>query len=88
MKHCIACGKLLPEASLFELTSAPASAQDIPDAASVQQDKGVTLQLRQCSGCGLVQFDCDPVPFYQAGAAYHPVPPPDRDLPSGGENVF
>ena len=52
MKHCIACGKLLPEASLFELTSAPASAQDIPDAASVQQDKGVTLQLRQCSGCG------------------------------------
>ena len=43
MKHCIACGKLLPEASLFELTSAPASAQDIPDAASVQQDKGVTF---------------------------------------------
>ena len=65
MKHCIACGKLLPEASLFELTSAPASAQDIPDAASVQQDKGVTLQLRQCSGCGLVQFDCDPVPYYR-----------------------
>lgn len=65
MKHCIACGKLLPEASLFELTSAPASAQDIPDAASVQQDKGVTLQLRQCSGCGLVQVDCDPVPYYR-----------------------
>ena len=65
MKHCIACGKLLPEVSLFELTSAPASAQDIPDAASVQQDKGVTLQLRQCSGCGLVQFDCEPVPYYR-----------------------
>lgn len=65
MKHCIACGKLLPEASLFELTSAPASAQDIPDAASVQQDKGVTLQLRQCSSCGLVQFDCEPVPYYR-----------------------
>ena len=65
MKHCIACGKLLPEVSLFELTSARASAQDIPDAASVQQDKGVTLQLRQCSGCGLVQFDCEPVPYYR-----------------------
>ncbi len=65
MKHCIACGKLLPEVSLFELTSAPASAQDIPDAASVQQDKGVTLHLRQCSGCGLVQFDCEPVPYYR-----------------------
>ena len=65
MKHCIACGKLLPEVSLFELTSAPASAQDIPDAAFVQQDKGVTLHLRQCSGCGLVQFDCEPVPYYR-----------------------
>ena len=65
MKHCIACGKLLPEVSLFELTSAPASAQDIPDAAFVQQDKGVTLHLRQCSGCGLVQFDCEPVSYYR-----------------------
>ena len=26
MKHCIACGRILPETSLFELTSAPASA--------------------------------------------------------------
>lgn len=29
------------------------------------QDKGVTLHLRQCSGCGLVQFDCEPVPYYR-----------------------
>ena len=54
MKHCIACGRILPETSLFELTSAPASAQDIPDAKEVQNDEGVTLHLRQCSGCGLV----------------------------------
>lgn len=65
MKHCIACGKILPEKSLFELTSAPASAQDIPDAAQVQQDEGITLHLRQCSGCGLVQFDCEPVAYYR-----------------------
>ena len=65
MKHCIACGKLLPEQSLFELTSAPASAQDIPDAKEVQQDEGVTLHLRQCGCCGLVQFDCEPVPYYR-----------------------
>lgn len=65
MKHCIACGKLLPEQSLFELTSAPASAQDIPDAKEVQQDEGVTLHLRQCGGCGLVQFDCEPVSYYR-----------------------
>lgn len=65
MKHCIACGKLLPEQSLFELTSAPASAQDIPDAKEVQQDEGVTLHLCQCGGCGLVQFDCEPVSYYR-----------------------
>lgn len=65
MKHCIACGKILPEKSLFELTSAPASAQDIPDAKEVQSDKGVTLHLHQCSGCGLVQFDCEPVAYYR-----------------------
>ena len=65
MKHCIACGKLLPEQSLFELTSAPASAQDIPDAKEVQQDEGVTLHLRQCGCCGLVQFDCEPLSYYR-----------------------
>ena len=65
MKHCIACGGILPETSLFELTSAPASAQDIPDAKEVQNDEGVTLHLRQCSGCGLVQFDCEPVAYYR-----------------------
>ena len=65
MKHCIACGRILPETSLFELTSAPASAQDIPDAKKVQNDEGVTLHLRQCGGCGLVQFDCEPVAYYR-----------------------
>lgn len=65
MKHCIACGKILPKKSLFNLVSAPASAQDIPDAKEVQKDQGITLQLHQCSGCGLVQFDCEPVPYYR-----------------------
>ena len=65
MKHCIACGRILPETSLFELTSAPASAQDIPDAKEVQNDEGVTLHLRHCGGCGLVQFDCEPVAYYR-----------------------
>ena len=31
----------------------------------VQNDEGVTLHLRQCSGCGLVQFDCEPVAYYR-----------------------
>ena len=32
---------------------------------SVGADKGLTLDLCQCSGCGLVQFDCEPVDYYR-----------------------
>lgn len=65
MRHCIACGQKLPETCLFELLSAPASAQDIPDREEVKTDKGVTLDLYQCDHCGLVQFDCEPVSYYR-----------------------
>lgn len=65
MKHCIACGKILPETSLFELSSAPASAQDIPDAVQLKTDQGVALSLHQCKSCGLVQFVCEPVAYYR-----------------------
>lgn len=65
MKRCIACGKALPDERLFELCDAPASAQDIPDANQIDSDRGVTLDLYQCCGCGLVQFDCAPVSYYK-----------------------
>lgn len=65
MKQCIACGRKLPENRLFELKEAPASAQDIPDADQIGSDRGVTLNLYQCEGCGLVQFDCAPVSYYK-----------------------
>lgn len=65
MKRCIACGKQLPEKKLFELSDAPASAQDIPDANQIGGDRGVTLDLYQCKRCGLVQFDCAPVSYYR-----------------------
>lgn len=65
MKRCIACGRALPDERLFELCDAPASAQDIPDANQIDSDRGVTLDLYQCCGCGLVQFDCAPVSYYK-----------------------
>ena len=43
MNCCIACGSKLPKEALFVLNDAPASAQDIPDAVEVLEDKGVTL---------------------------------------------
>lgn len=65
MKRCIACGSRLFPEPLLKLDNMPASAQNIPDAHEVLEDQGLTLQLCQCSGCGLVQFDCEPVDYYK-----------------------
>lgn len=65
MKKCIACGMPLMEEPLLDLEQMPASAQDIPDASQVEADAGLHLKLCQCSGCGLVQFDCEPVAYYR-----------------------
>ena len=43
----------------------PACAQHMPDAEGLADDQGLTLDLCQCMGCGLVQFDCEPVDYYR-----------------------
>lgn len=65
MKTCIACGGQLFAPPLLTLDSMPASAQNIPDETEVSQDRGISLSLCQCSKCGLVQFDCEPVDYYR-----------------------
>lgn len=65
MKKCLACGSKLFDKPLLILNNMPASAQDIPTFNELEKDKGVTLNLCQCSGCGLVQFDCEPVAYYK-----------------------
>ena len=65
MKRCIVCGgEFLPEPLLI-CENMPASAQDIPTREELPDDRGMDLALRQCSGCGLVQFDCEPVSYYR-----------------------
>ena len=65
MKRCIACGAPLWETPLLTLDNMPACAQHMPDAAGLLKDQGLTLDLCQCMGCGLVQFDCEPVEYYR-----------------------
>ncbi|MCI8660885.1 MAG: methyltransferase domain-containing protein [Lachnospiraceae bacterium] len=65
MRHCIACRSQLPAKPVFLLRNAPASAQNIPDEREVKEDEGLDLELYQCSHCGLVQFDCEPVSYYR-----------------------
>lgn len=65
MNHCIICGAELIAKPLMKCKNMPASAQDIPTKEELSQDTGIDLTLYQCSGCGLVQFDCEPVSYYR-----------------------
>ena len=64
-RTCIVCGSPLGETPLLTLHDMPASAQDIPDREERSTEYGITLKLHQCSQCGLVQFDCEPVAYYK-----------------------
>jgi SAM-dependent methyltransferase len=43
----------------------PAAAQGLPTAAELAEDHGVSLELRQCSCCSLVQLSNPPVAYYR-----------------------
>lgn len=55
----------LTDNPLMQLKNMPASAQDIPDENDINSDFGIDLNLHQCQGCGLIQFDCEPVSYYR-----------------------
>ena len=65
MRKCIVCGNDLPPGSFLSLPNMPACAQNIPSMEELAADRGLDLNLYQCSSCGLVQLDCDPVPYYR-----------------------
>ena len=65
MNKCIVCGAPLMKEELMSLENMPIGAQTILQETELSDDKGIALALRQCSGCGLVQFDCEPVPYYR-----------------------
>lgn len=65
MDQCRICGKDLYRTPLLSLRNMPAAAQKFPTPETLDQDKGITMNVRQCSACGLVQLDSDPVPYYR-----------------------
>lgn len=62
---CKVCGWKLFDAPLLRYPNMPGVAQHLPDAQTAALDRGIDLELRQCSGCGLAQLDCDPVDYYR-----------------------
>jgi len=50
---------------LLRYPNMPGVAQHLPDAASIEDDHSIDLDIFQCSGCGLVQLDTEPVPYFR-----------------------
>jgi SAM-dependent methyltransferase len=53
------------EEPLLRYANMPKAAQNLPDARTVHEDRGIVLEVFQCAGCGLVQLNRPPVPYYQ-----------------------
>lgn len=64
-RYCIVCGAPLFKDPLYVCHDMPANSQNLPSKEDLETDKAVNFNFCQCSGCGLVQFDCDPVPYYR-----------------------
>lgn len=75
ISRCRSCGKELLPDLLFRMDDMPSAAQHFPERGELSADRGVSLTLRQCSGCGLVQLDSEPVAYYREvirASAYSP----------------
>lgn len=62
---CIVCGAKLHTKPIYLCKNMPATSQDLPTLEQLDEDKAVDFELCQCSGCGLVQFNNEPVAYYR-----------------------
>jgi len=63
--RCRLCQRPLFDRPLARYANMPRVAQFLPDASTVDADRGLDLVVCQCSGCGLVQLDSEPVHYYK-----------------------
>jgi len=63
--NCKVCGQKLFNGPLLKFTNLPQAAQYLPEKETLAHDLGADLEIFQCSGCGLVQLNCDPVLYYK-----------------------
>ena len=60
---CRVCHNRLKHLLTYE--NMPKAAQNFPDKDSLHKDKGIDLEVCQCTGCGLVQLSNEPVSYYK-----------------------
>jgi len=64
-EKCRVCGKSFSGENLLNLPDMPGAVQNLPTDKREAIESGVTLDVRQCKFCGLVQLTNDPVPYYK-----------------------
>jgi len=65
ISRCRVCGYEFFKEPLLRYKNMPKAAQFLPDAKSLENDKGINLEVYQCSGCGLIQLNNKPVSYYK-----------------------
>ena len=65
MNKCKVCKRELPLKPIIEFENMPSVAQYFPDASSLKKDRGISLNVFQCEGCGLLQLTSKAVPYYK-----------------------
>lgn len=65
ISKCRVCQHKFFEEPLLQYRNMPKAAQFLPNADDLTSERGVDLDVYQCSGCGVVQLSNDPVPYYK-----------------------
>jgi len=63
--NCRLCNCELLPYPLLQLNGMPKAAQYFPEEDEFQNDKGIILNIYQCSACGLVQLNIGPVDYFR-----------------------
>lgn len=65
MIKCHLCNGVLFPRPILQLNKMPKAAQYYPEKREFHADKGIAINIRQCSDCGLVQLDAKPVWYFK-----------------------
>jgi len=65
VNKCRVCERGFMKEPLLRYENMPKVAQFLPAEKDLKSDRGVDLEIYQCSGCGLIQLNSDPVPYYR-----------------------
>ncbi len=63
--NCRLCNCQLFPNPLLQLNGMPKAAQYFPQEDDFKKDKGITFKIYQCSACGLVQLNIEPVDYFR-----------------------